>query len=140
MGGIYGCTKCDTVYTQTSGGMFPTHGGESFACDPGRSFKAVKYKKAKELRVHQNDWKDPQNDDYGRWGFSKVGFGESYYFDTKEEAEGWLAVYVKSLRDDLPYPNCDKCDEKTEEYGFSGSAWCQKCKRIWNHITKKWMN
>lgn len=119
-GGRSGCEDCDSVYSQTDGGF--AGGGNAFSRHEGESLKEYKVFRAKEIKILQSEHEDHK----GQWFWQEIGGWTYHYFDTREEAEGWLAVYRKTLYDALPYPDCEKCGEKSEK---KGPGWfrCRPC-------------
>lgn len=128
-GGMDGCLKCDAVFTQTTGGILATADGESYGRNEW-SCKELCWHLAKELTVNQNThketWDKKPNDTYLQWYWSEVGFGETHYFDTQDEAKSWLCVYVQTLKDNLGWPHCDSCGQMSEK--DSSFFHCHPCK------------
>lgn len=133
-GGLYGCIKCDAVFEQTDGGMFS--GGNAFEYYEDYTFKEMRHRQALKLqpfKLHEC------HVHCGEWCWTEIAPDhETHYFQTQQEANDWLVVYVKKLYDELSYPNCDKCGKKSIRRGSIYK--CNDCKRIILKHAKDWID
>lgn len=136
VGSVHGCLNCDAVYRQTNGGIVSPPGGVAYARDPHASCRETIYHMAKQIKPRQIDFASSPN--HGQWTWEEIGTFEWHYFDTREEAETWLKIYVMQVFNDLPWPDCVRCKQKSEKQ-FGRIYKCKACNLqcIGSHGTSK---
>ncbi len=128
-GEVAGCEKCDTVFQYEGGGICSSaHLVRSRRFD---SFRELAYRESQRIKPHKLNsdyYKDHHPEQYNKWSWSELGYGNYHDHDTEEQAIAAIKEYVNKFHIALPWPLCDKCGKKPIEKIF-GVVKCETCKR-----------